>query len=106
MENITLIPPKSLSRWIKLYLLYRRSFPRAERKPFPAILKKYRQGSTYIWCICRDDRFLGFASTMNSPDLIMLDYLVISPNCPINCTVLNQFTIYNCFVSSGDRVYF
>ena len=81
METITLIPPKGLSWWLKLYLLYRRSFPRAERKPFPTILKKYRHGCTDIWCICRDDRFLGFASTMNSPDLIMLDYLVISKQC-------------------------
>lgn len=40
METITLIPPKGLSWWLKLYLLYRRSFPRAERKPFPTILKK------------------------------------------------------------------
>ena len=81
MPNITLSPPHGLFQWLSLYLLYRRSFPRAERKPFPTVLKKYHQGSTDIWCICREDRFLGFASTMNSPGLIMLDYLVISPNC-------------------------
>ena len=79
MSNITLTSPKSLICWLQLYLLYRRSFPRAERKPFPTILKKYHAGMTDIWCICRDDQFLGFASTMNSPDLIMLDYLVIAP---------------------------
>ena len=78
MDHITLVPPKGLARWLRLYLLYRRSFPRAERKPFLTILKKYRQHNTDIWCICREDRFLGFASTMNSPDLIMLDYLVIA----------------------------
>lgn len=77
METITLVPPKGIPSWLQLYALYRASFPRAERKPFPTILKKYREGSTDIWCIRRDGRFLGFASTMNSPDLIMLDYLVI-----------------------------
>ena len=81
MQKITLTSPKNLLHWLQIYVLYRRSFPRAERKPFFTILKKYRQGSTDIWCICQSNRFLGFASTMNSPDLIMLDYLVISPNC-------------------------
>lgn len=79
MNPITLSPPASLGQWVRLYWLYRRSFPRSERKPFGIILKKYRSGMTDIWCIQQADRFLGFAATMNSPDLIMLDYLVISP---------------------------
>ena len=79
MHSIILKPPDRLHHWIQLYLLYRRSFPRSERKPFLTILKKYYAGMTDIWCICRNNRFLGFASTMNSPDLIMLDYLVILP---------------------------
>jgi len=33
---------------------------------------------TDIWCIERDGCFLGFAATMNSPRLVMLDYLAIS----------------------------
>lgn len=78
MKTIILAPPTGLSRWLRLFILYRRSFPRAERKPFFTILKKYRQGSTDIWCILEEGRFLGFAATMNSPDLVMLDYLAIS----------------------------
>ena len=31
-----------------------------------------------IWCILQTGKFLGFAATMNSPDLVMLDYLAIS----------------------------
>lgn len=81
MNHIHLAPPASLSQWLRLYLLYRRSFPRAERKPFLTILKKYRSGMTDIWCILEDSRFLGFAATMNSPKLVMLDYLAVSPNC-------------------------
>ena len=79
MHDIILTPPERLSDWLQLYVLYRQSFPRAERKPFLTILKKYRANSTDIWCIRRDDRFLGFAATMNSPRLVMLDYLAVSP---------------------------
>ena len=81
MNNIILTPPDGLSQWLRLLILYRRSFPRAERKPFLTILKKYRAGSTDIWCIRKNDRFLGFAATMNSPRLVMLDYLAVSPKC-------------------------
>ena len=77
MSNIILAPPERLSHWLQLYVLYRRSFPRAERKPFLTILKKHRAGMTDIWCILEENRFLGFAATMNSPDLVMLDYLAV-----------------------------
>ena len=78
MEPIILSPPAGLRQWVQLYCLYRRSFPRSERKPFRIILKKYRAGNTHIWCILQTGKFLGFAATMNSPDLVMLDYLAIS----------------------------
>ena len=78
MEPIILSPPAGLCQWVQLYCLYRRSFPRSERKPFRIILKKYRAGNTHIWCILQTGKFLGFAATMNSPDLVMLDYLAIS----------------------------
>lgn len=81
MENIELSRPSGFTQWLQLYLLYRTSFPRAERKPFLTILKKYRADMTDIWCILQNCRFLGFAATMNSPNLIMLDYLVIAPKC-------------------------
>jgi len=79
MQNITLAPPSGFSQWAAMYILYRTSSPRAERKPFGFIRKAYRQGKTDIWCILRDGTFLGFAATMNSPSLIMLDYLAICP---------------------------
>lgn len=78
MQNITLTPPCCLRDWLQLCFLYYRTFPEAERKPFPTILKKYRENSTDILCIRKDTQFLGFASTMNSPHMVMLDYLVIS----------------------------
>lgn len=79
MQNITLVPPSGFSRWFQLFCLYRTAFPRAERKPFGFIRKAYREGRTDIWCILRGGSFLGFAATMNSPTLVMLDYLAIAP---------------------------
>ena len=81
MNTITLVTPSGFFRWLRLYALYRCSFPRAERKPFALILKKYRAGMTDIWCIERDSVFLGFSATMNSPRLVMLDYFVIRRRC-------------------------
>lgn len=78
MNNVLLTPPSGLSQWLQLYALYRVSFPRAERKPFSVILSAYRKGRTDVWCILEGNRFLGFAATMNSPRLVMLDYLAIS----------------------------
>lgn len=77
MDQITLVPPRGLRRWAQLYILYRASFPRAERKPFAFIRKAYRQGKTDLWCIEQGGEFLGLAATMNSPRLVMLDYFVI-----------------------------
>ena len=39
MEPIILSTPARLRDWVQLYMLYRASFPPAERKPFPTILK-------------------------------------------------------------------
>lgn len=78
MNNVLLTPPSGLSQWLQLYALYRVSFPRAERKPFSVILSAYRKSRADVWCILEGNRFLGFAATMNSPRLVMLDYLVIS----------------------------
>lgn len=93
MQNIILAPPEQLSHWLQLYILYRKTFPPAERKPFSAILKKYRAGSTDIWCILEENRFLGFASTMNSPQMVMLDYLAVRKqhrSCGIGSIALRQ----------------
>lgn len=79
MEPITLSPPAGAIQWLQLYCLYHRSFPRSERKPFGIILHKYRRSSTDIWCILQNGVFLGFAATMNSPGLVMLDYLALCP---------------------------
>lgn len=66
----------------KIRHLYRKSFPRAERKPFSVILQKQKEGSVEIlasesW---RKD-LLGFAVTALHKDLVLVDYLAVAPLC-------------------------
>ena len=81
MNTITLQAPKHLFHWLRIFKLYRSAFPKEERKPFSTIVKKYRQGIFDVWCICRDGKFSGIATTINHGDLILIDYLAISPAC-------------------------
>jgi len=64
---------------IQLYWLYRRSFPRRERKPFRVILSMWRKGKTDIWIIAEQKKPNGFAATINGEEAILLDYLAIVP---------------------------
>lgn len=68
--------PKS-SDWLRLYRLYRSAFPRAERKPFWMIVRMYRRGVTDIWCLTIGQKFAGLAMTINSSELVLLDYFAV-----------------------------
>ena len=57
----------------RVYLLYLRAFPASERKPFSKIVSMAKEGRTDLWIIRKDGRFAGFASTVNSPELVLLD---------------------------------
>ena len=61
----------------RLYWLYLRAFPPSERKPFSKILAMAKEGRTDLWVIRRDGRFAGLASTVNSPDMVLLDYFAV-----------------------------
>ena len=63
---------------LRVYLLYLLAFPAKERKPFSKIVSMAREGRTDLWIIRRDGRFAGFASTVNSPDLVLLDYFAVA----------------------------
>lgn len=60
-----------------LYLLYLRAFPPSERKPFGKILRMAREGRTDLWTIRRDGSFAGLAATVNSPEIVLLDYFAV-----------------------------
>lgn len=65
-------------QWLRVYRLYRRAFPRNERKPFRMILSMWRRGKTDVWYARSGRRFAGFASTINAEGLILLDYLAVA----------------------------
>ena len=69
--------PEGFSDWLRLYRLYLTAFPREERKPFTMIRRMYRKGTTDVWCLKREDEFVGLGITINGPDLILLDYFAI-----------------------------
>ena len=81
MTNITLAAPKNVWQWLQLYHLYRTAFPAAEQKPFALILHCLRQGKMDVWCINRDGKFSGLATTMKHKDLVLIDYLAVAANC-------------------------
>ncbi len=71
--------PKTLLQWIKIYILYHKSFPANEKKPFSRILSTYAKGSADVWYLSYKGHFVGLAITINSADTILLDYYAISP---------------------------
>ena len=78
MRSITLNPPQTLNRWMRVYKLYLTAFPRTERKPFGIIYKMYRKGKMDVWCLEEKGQFLGIAITINSEKRILIDYLAVS----------------------------
>lgn len=78
MSNVTLKKPSGIFHWLKLYRLYLSAFPASERKPFGIIVRMFRQGRSDIWCIQRNGKFAGLATTINGGDLILLDYLAVA----------------------------
>ena len=70
----------SLRDWRGIKKLYHEAFPPNEKKPFWMIRKKFRQGLSDVWVIEEQQtrRFAGLAITMNSENLVLLDYFAIS----------------------------
>lgn len=66
-----------LKNWIRAYRLYISAFPRYERKPFTLIYRMYLKGSADVWIIEAEGVFSGIAVTMNSDDMILLDYFAV-----------------------------
>lgn len=72
--------------------LYLSSFPTSERKPFSLIKIWQKAGKTEILEIADNDRFCGLVITVLCDDLVLIDYLAISPELQgkgIGTTALN-----------------
>ena len=74
-----MIPLERAKKWDipRVWLLYQRAFPAGERKPFSIILSMAKEGRTDLWIIRKNGRFAGFASTVNSHGLVLLDYFAV-----------------------------
>ena len=72
-----LIQVKKLSQWKQIYKLYRSAFPKYERKPFYLIWLKHKKGCADVWTIGSGNEFAGLAITMNSGDMVLLDYFAV-----------------------------
>ena len=69
---------KAKNREIPLiFFLYRSAFPRYERKPFSRITSMAKAGRADLWTIRADGRFAGLAATVNSPEIVLLDYFAV-----------------------------
>lgn len=77
-KNFIACKVSSPAQWLRIYRLYRPSFPRHERKPFSMILSMWRKGKTDVWYFENNGRFAGLATTINDSELILLDYLAVA----------------------------
>lgn len=68
-------------QWSKIRKLYKKAFPRAERKPLSIIRSMQKSRKTDVWFFEEGGRFVGFASTINGDGLILLDYLAVDTAC-------------------------
>ncbi|MBQ9876647.1 MAG: GNAT family N-acetyltransferase, partial [Campylobacter sp.] len=63
----------------KLKILYKRAFPKSERKPFAMILRSWCENRGEIYGVFSGDKFAGLALTLISPNAVLIDYLAILP---------------------------
>ena len=64
--------------WRNISKLYKKAFPLAERKPLSLIRSTHKKNKAEVWLIEEENEFKGFAITMNSHDLVMLDYFAVA----------------------------
>ena len=67
----------SKADWRNISKLYKKAFPLQERKPLWLVRSTYSKHKADVWLIEEDNEFRGFAITMNSDDLVMLDYFAV-----------------------------
>jgi len=75
-----MIQAKRPMHWYRLYRLYCEAFPAFERKPFSLIRSMQKKGKSDVWYFEKEGIFAGLVFTINSEDVILVDYLAIAPN--------------------------
>jgi len=69
--------PKIIKEFSQIKRLYKKAFPKCERKPFALIMKWYRAGKSDIWYFYDEEGFLGFSTTINGEREILIDYFTV-----------------------------
>lgn len=64
-------------QWAKIHKLYKNAFPRAERKPLSIIKFMQKRQKSDVWSFEEDGKLVGFATTINGDNTILLDYLAV-----------------------------
>ena len=70
--------PRSHLEWLRLRLLYRRAFPRSERKPFALIRRMQKDGRGEILYFYDERGFLGLGTTVSGGGVVLLDYFAVA----------------------------
>ena len=75
-----MIQAKRPMHWYRLYKLYCEAFPAYERKPFSMIRSMQKNGKSDVWYFEKEGKFAGLVFTINSVNVILIDYLAIAAN--------------------------
>ena len=75
-----MIQAKRPLHWYRLYKLYCDAFPSYERKPFSMIRSMQKKEKSDVWYFEKEGKLAGLVFTINSDDVILIDYLAIAPN--------------------------
>ena len=75
---MTFRSPKNIIENIRLRMLYKKAFPREERKPFSIIMNMKKRGKTDVWYFEDNGIFLGLATTINGEDKVLIDYFAVA----------------------------
>ncbi len=74
-----LVPPQNEQHWEAIRTLYERAFPASEKKPFPLMLQKEKEGSMeFLAILSESGDFCGFIINILHADLLLLDYFAIA----------------------------
>ena len=74
---MTFYAPKSLIEYIRIRKLYKKAFPKEERKPFSIIKRMQKLGKSDLWYFEEDGVFLGMAATINGSRQVLVDYFAV-----------------------------
>ena len=73
-----ILRPNGFLQYHRIKRLYRRAFPKCERKPFSIIKEMSAKGKSDIWYFSDKDGFAGLITTINGSDTVLIDYLAVN----------------------------